>query len=159
MTAQLAGRIGIRVTGTPIPQGSKKIARRGHGTFLVDTNDKKLAPWRDHVHAQAADATRYHDTLTGPVRVWLRFTFTRPRSHYRAGANAHLLAATAPRFPGHTCGDIDKLTRAIFDALTDAGVWKDDTQVVDARIRKFYAGEDELALDQPGVDIVLEEIP
>lgn len=158
MTAQLAGRIGIRVTGTPIPQGSKSASVIKGRAILRDANDKTLAPWRAHVDATARDATRYHDTITGPVRVWLRFTFTRPPSHYRAGRNAHLLKDDAPRYPGLSCGDIDKLTRAVLDALTAAEVWKDDTQVVDVRARKFYAGDDELALDRDGVDIIIEEL-
>jgi Holliday junction resolvase RusA-like endonuclease len=155
-TLQHAGRIGIRIYGTPIPQGSKVANHFGHG--VRDANAAKLKPWRKTVRAQAEDVTRHHDTLTGPVRVWVRFTFTRPASHYRTGRNAHLVRDTAPLYPGVKHGDIDKLVRAIFDALTDAGVWSDDTQVVDVRARKFYAGEDELALDKPGVDVVVEPI-
>lgn len=155
MTTALAGRIGLRIHGTPIPQGSKTANRFGHG--VRDANAATLKPWRDHVRATAEDRCRYHDTITGPVRVWVRFTFDRPRSHYRTGRNAHLLKDTAPAYPGRSCGDVDKLQRAIFDALTDAGVWADDTQVVDVRARKFYAGEHELALDRAGVVIIIEE--
>lgn len=156
MTAQHEGRIGIRVYGIPIPQGSK--VANFHAPGVRDSNDKKLRPWRKTVRAQAEDVTRYHDPLTGPVRVWVRFTFTRPPSHYRTGRNAHLLRDASPTYPGRVHGDIDKLTRAIFDALTDAGVWKDDTQVVDVRARKVYAGEDEYALDRAGVDLIVEPI-
>lgn len=35
--------------------------------------------------------------------------------------------------------DIDKLCRAVLDALTDAGVWADDSQVVDLGATKVYA--------------------
>lgn len=153
---QLAGRIGIRVHGIPIPQGSK--VANFHAPGVRDSNDKKLRPWRKTVRAQAEDVVRHHDTLTGPVKVWVRFTFTRPPSHYRTGRNAYLVRDAAPRFPGRLHGDIDKLVRAIFDALTDAAVWADDTQVVDVRARKFYAGEDEYALDRAGVDVVIEPL-
>lgn len=158
MTTNLAGRTAIRIYGTPIPQGSKTPVTRKGRPALIDANAATLAPWREHVRAEAADACTYHDTITGPVRVWVRFTFDRPPSHYRTGRNAHLLKDTSPRFPGRSCGDVDKLQRAIFDALTDARVWADDTQVVDVRARKFYADEDEYALDRAGVDIILEEI-
>jgi Holliday junction resolvase RusA-like endonuclease len=135
-------------------------------TFLLDNNEDTLHPWRDLIAATAADTLQYHDglPLTGPLRVWLRFTFTRPPTHYRSGRNAHRLTNQAPTFPGHGCGDIDKLTRAVLDALTRprsgswSGAWADDTQVVDVRARKFYAGEDELALDRPGVDVVIEDL-
>lgn len=42
--------------------------------------------------------------------------------------------ATWPR-----AGDADKIARLLWDALTKAGIWADDVQVVDARIRKHVA--------------------
>lgn len=152
-----AERTAITITGTPIAQGSK-VANR-HGGGVRDANATKLKPWRAHVRAAAEDATRYTARLDGPVRIWIRFTFDRPPTHYGTGRGRHTLRPAALRdhpFPGHSCGDIDKLTRAILDALTDAQVWADDTQVVDLRARKFYAGEHELARPAAGVDIILE---
>lgn len=159
-TTLLTARIAIRVHGLPIPQGSKSASVIKGRAVLRDANDKTLKPWRETVRQHAANYVLHHDglPLEGPVRAWLRFTFARPTSHYRSGRNAHLLKDGAAAFPGHSCGDIDKLQRAIFDALTDAKVWGDDTQVVDVRARKFYAGEDELALDQPGVDIIVQPL-
>lgn len=155
MANLLTGRIAIRVHGTPIPQGSKVANRFGNG--VRDSNAAKLWPWRDHVEGTAKDTCRYHDTVTGPVRVWLRFALERPPSHYRTGRNAHLIKDSAPAHPVSK-NDIDKLTRAVLDALTTAGVWTDDGLVVDVRARKFYAGEHELAPARPGVDIIIEEI-
>lgn len=153
----LGGRIAIRVHGTPIPQGSKTANSFGRG--VRDANAAKLKPWRETVRLAAVDQCRYVDTITGPVQVWVRFTFDRPKTHYRTGlSTSHLLASTAPAYAGLACGDVDKLQRAVFDALTDAHVWGDDTQVIDVRARKFYAGEHELALDQAGVDIIIEEL-
>lgn len=151
-------RIGIRAHGTPIPQGSKVANRFGGG--VRDTNATTLKTWRQLVHDAATDATLYADTITSPVRVWLYFGIHRPASHYRTGRNAQLIRDTAPRYPlgGKYGGDLDKLTRAVLDALTTAQVWTDDALAVDLRARKFYAGEHELAPPTPGVDIVLEEI-
>lgn len=158
-TTQLASHIAIRVIGLPIPQGSKKIGRRQGRPTIVDNNTKVLEPWRKHVAAIATDAVRYHDAMpiTGPVKASLRFTFVRPASHYRSGKYAHLLRDGAPVFPGHGCGDIDKLQRAIFDAITGPVLY-DDTQVIDVRARKFYAGDHEYALPQAGVDIIIEPL-
>jgi Holliday junction resolvase RusA-like endonuclease len=153
----MSERIGIRVHGIPVPQGSKVANRFGGG--VRDANATKLKAWRNTVRLQAEDTTRYHDTLTGPVRVWVRFTFERPPSHYRTGRNRHLLTTAAPAMPTiDKIGDLDKLIRAIFDALTDAKVWADDRLVVDVRARKLYAGEDELALDRAGVDVIVEPL-
>lgn len=38
--------------------------------------------------------------------------------------------------------DLDKLTRAVFDALTDAHIWHDDAQVVGLVATKRYAPPD-----------------
>lgn len=152
-------RLTVQVSGVPIPQGSKGARAIKGRPQLFDTNAAKLAPWRKAVHDAAVDATRYHDTITGPVRVWLRFAFERPTSHYRTGRFGHLLRDDAPHYPiGPAYGDADKLTRAVFDSLTTAGVWTDDRLVVDLRSRKFYAGEHELAPAVPGVDIIIEEV-
>jgi len=155
MSTLLTGRITIRVHGTPIPQGSKVANHFGNG--VRDANATKLTPWRTTIHDTATDATRYHDTITGPVRIWLRFAFQRPPSHYRTGRNAHLIKDTAPLYPTNK-NDLDKLVRAVLDSLTTAQVWVDDGLVVDVRARKFYAGEHELAPAVPGVDIILEEL-
>lgn len=152
-----ADRVAIRVFGTPIPQGSKSASVIKGRAVIRDANAKSLHAWRLDVTAAAIDQARYAEPLTGPVRAWLRFTFDRPASHYGTGRNADILKATAPAYPGHGCGDLDKLQRAIFDALTAARIYSDDTQVIDVRARKFYAGDHELALDRAGVDIVLEE--
>nr|DAN37658.1 MAG TPA: Endodeoxyribonuclease RusA [Caudoviricetes sp.] len=50
--------------------------------------------------------------------------------------------------------DLDKLTRAVFDALTDAGVWRDDSRVVDMRVTKRY--EDAEAV--PGVWVEVQAL-
>lgn len=145
-------RLAIRVQGHPVTQGSK--AKGSHGN-LYETG-KGHKHWRDLVKAEAEDQTTYADTITAPVQAWLRFTFVRPKSHYYTGRNAHVLRPTAPLFPGP---DGDKLTRAVFDSLTDAKVWVDDKQVVDFRTRKFWAGEHQLARpDSEGVDIIIEPL-
>lgn len=152
----LTGRIGIRVHGTPITQGSKTANRFGGG--VRDDNAKTLKPWRDQVRAVAEDTCRYHDTITGPVRIWVRFTFNRPLHHYGTGRNSEAIKERYLHAQPTYKKDVDKLQRAVFDALTEAGVWADDGQVVDVRARKFYAHGHELALDKAGVDIVIEEL-
>jgi Holliday junction resolvase RusA-like endonuclease len=145
--------ITITVHGTPAPQGSKRHVGRG---VMVESS-KRLGPWRDAVRADAIYATElfgeWPAPLDGPLLVDMVFTFARPRSHYRSGRNAHLLGARAPRFPVGP-PDLSKLARATEDALTDAGIWVDDSRVVAyGRLAKVYPGDDPDALDTPGVVI------
>ena len=38
-------------------------------------------------------------------------------------------------------GDVDKLARLVLDAITDAGLWRDDSQCVRLTTSKVYVGE------------------
>lgn len=143
---------GLHITayGKPVTQGSKTRTHYG----MRDDNERTLRPWREAVKAAALDVMATFDRYDTPLRVRLVFTFDRPGIHYRTGRNANLLRDGAPRYPANVrSGDVDKLQRACFDALTDAGVWRDDAQVVDVRARKVWANEDEMALHIPGVRI------
>ena len=135
------------VAGTPIPQGSKSVDRRNGYTF--DAN-KNLRPWRKHVATTVAAwrAQTDHETYTTPVAAQLTFVFDRPKGHYRTGRFSHLLRDSAPRFHG-VKPDMDKLERALYDALTTAQLWRDDSLVCHATIDKRYARDDET----PGVHI------
>lgn len=142
--------ITIRAYGRPIPQGSKKHV--GGGRLVEAARGHKA--WRKAITAAAADAGRHHVTEAGPVFVRATFTVNRPTSHYRTGRNAYLLRDHAPAHPiTRTSGDLDKLVRSVLDSLVDAQLLGDDSQVVDLRARKVWAGEHELALDRPGVRI------
>jgi Holliday junction resolvase RusA-like endonuclease len=105
--------------------------------------------------AMAAHGRR--EPMAGAVLLHVTFTFARPRSHYRAGKSAHLLKPGVPARPAGP-PDLSKLVRAVEDALTDAGVWKDDAQVTDTSSRKTYAGTGFGALGGPGAAIAVTEI-
>ncbi len=96
--------------------------------------------------------------LTGPVSADLLFCFARPASHYGTGRNSGQLRPSAPRYPANKgSGDIEKLVRACFDALTDAAVWRDDSQVVKQQAEKVWVGDQD-ALDRPGVRIEIRPV-
>lgn len=135
------------VRGIPAPQGSKRHVGRG---IMVESS-KKVRPWRDAVRAEAVAHWGFigHVPLDEPVRVQMVFTFLRPASHYRTGKNAGIVRDTAPRAP-QGVPDLSKLIRSTEDAMTDAGVWRDDARVVEVSARKVYAGEQPDALDSPG---------
>ena len=119
------------VPGKPAPQGSKKHVGRG---ILVESS-KELGPWRERVALAASQETKLLIQKPDEVTVVLRFILPRPAS---APKNKKALASKRP--------DIDKLARAVLDALTDV-VFQDDSQVVELVAQKYIANPGE----QPGV--------
>jgi crossover junction endodeoxyribonuclease RusA len=133
MTAPaLAGELSFFVAGRPAPQGSK---RHVGGGVLIESS-KACAPWRTNV---AWWASQVHDgpPMDGPLSVNLVFVMPRP------AATPKRRTPAAVKKP-----DVDKLARAILDALTDV-VWRDDSQITHLNARKRLAELDE----QPGVRI------
>ena len=115
----------FRVAGTPAPQGSKSVSKTGH---LYETS-RRVKPWRDAVAATALTVLRGAGPLSGPVAVEISFRFRRPRAHYATGRNLGELRPSAPQHHVQR-PDVDKLARSTLDALTSAGVFADDCQVV-----------------------------
>jgi crossover junction endodeoxyribonuclease RusA len=76
----------------------------------------------------------------------------RPKDHYGTGRNSGTVKPSAPINPA-SMPDLDKLVRCICDALTDAGVWKDDAQVCVLVAAKRYTN------GLPGVLIQIAELP
>lgn len=115
------------VNGKPQAQGNHRIAKRSRfsKSKLYDSN-KNLKQWR-RVVARAAVAEGWvdRDLLDGPVQLSLDFYYPRPKSHYCKGG----LRKNASPWPHKTGSDLDKLVRAIGDALTGV-VWTDDRRIV-----------------------------
>ena len=140
-------RLHIVARGSPTPQGSKRAfqPRRKDGTpagkpRVIEQTHDRLKSWRAAVVDAALEATRNGQVppLRGPLIAAVTFTLKRPRSHFRTGRYATLLRDDAPPYPAGT-PDSSKLLRAAEDALTDAGIWEDDAQVVDwCRVAKVY---------------------
>ena len=125
--------ISFFVPGLAASQGSK---RHVGGGRMVEMN-KRLQPWRNDVGREASIAMRGRELVYGPVAVRLVFHFPRPKGHFGTGKNADTIKTSAPR--RHiTTPDLDKLQRAINDALTGI-VWKDDSQVWRVEAVKVYS--------------------
>lgn len=129
----------IRVAGTPAPQGSK----RGFvvkGRVVMAESSAKVKPWRQDVVAAAKieAAEQGWETPPGPLRVDITFYLPRPRYHYRTGTRSNELKPNAPVFVDKK-PDLDKLVRSTGDALTTAGVIRDDAQIACGYVEKRYA--------------------
>ena len=133
----------LYVPGVPAPQGSKRHVGRG---ILVESS-ALLKPWRATIAAACHERDIAGLHLDAPLMVSLMFTVTRPAGHYGKRG----LLNSAPAFPTKK-PDIDKLSRAVLDALaTDANVIADDSRVVTLKATKRYA-------DAPGVLITIAEV-
>lgn len=131
-------RLELDVPGIPKPQGSKKHVGRG---ILIESC-RDLKPWREAISAAAIAAGAVR--ASGPIVVRLEFRFDRPKSHY--GKNG--VKDSAPKTKT-TKPDIDKLARAVLDALWPC--WGDDSQVVSLLATKVWTQGDDL----PGVGITV----
>jgi len=137
----------VIVRDEPATQGSKRafaIRKGGVPTgqvAVVDDNKASLRGWREAVRQETAKAIEEHQDaslfevtypLQGPVVLGVTFTVRKPK-------NAPKRKVTWPeRQP-----DLDKLLRAVCDALRAGGAYRDDAQVVEvARLAKCYPNPD-----------------
>lgn len=127
--------VAFTVHGEPAPQGSKTVARSGDRSFVREDNPA-TEPWRNAVAAAAAEAMDGREPIGGPVRLDVAFVFARPRSHFGTGRNAGRLKPSAPHYAAKL-PDVDKLVRALGDALTGI-VLVDDSRIVVLAASKHY---------------------
>jgi Holliday junction resolvase RusA-like endonuclease len=136
----------ITVIGTPGAQGDKTAATRKDGTPYVRERSAAVRPWRQDVRDAALAALHDSPTRTGftqgPVEVTILFYLRRPVGHFsqRQNAGPGELKLSAPERPA-VKPDEDKLQRSTKDALTQAGVYYDDAQIVTSHTEKWYADD------------------
>lgn len=129
MAKQLVSEwVSVEVRGTPRPQGALQIGSGGHNGkkfHLYNRSGAPLADWR-HAVASEARARAPKAPWSGPVVVALTFKLQKPKS---APKSRRVYPAKPP--------DIDKLVRAVLDALTGV-VFEDDKQVLQLWAEKDY---------------------
>lgn len=114
--------VDLFVPGRPAPQGSK----RHVGNGIMVESSKAVAPWRTTVAWHAAQEFT-GSVLDGPLAVEIEFVMPRPASCPKRSTPA---AIKRP--------DVDKLARAVLDALSSV-VWRDDSLIVDLHPTKRLA--------------------
>lgn len=97
-----------------------------------------LKSWRALVSEAATEALAGRDRLLVPVGARITFTIDRPRAHFGTGKNWAVLKGWAASARPTGGGDWDKLARAIGDSMKDAGVYKDDRQIVSGHVDKVF---------------------
>ena len=100
---------------------------------------KRVKPWRKDIKitAKRLRPTLWHATIG--VQLEVEFLFKRPKHHFRTNGE---LKPKAPFHCTTRIGDIDKLSRAVADALTGV-IYEDDSQIISLNTTKRYARSNE----------------
>lgn len=148
------------VRGLPGSQGSKRpVGQTKDGHAIMIESDKKVKPWRMDAKEAAENAMAQAgltDPFGGPLVLQTVFYLLRPKGHYRTGRFSGELKASAPKYP-IVKPDLDKILRAVGDALKPAGVYVDDSQIVRHISDKVYACP-EIPSPKPGAIITVRTL-
>lgn len=128
--------IRFQVHGLPVPQGSTR-SWVVNGKPVITSSAKGLSTWRRLV-ADVAQRYAPDEPWEGPVGIELHFGLPKPKS-----------APKRKRVWPDKRPDLDKLSRAVFDALTYV-IFADDSQVVELSATKDYGA--------PGVVVEIHRI-
>lgn len=110
--------LSFTVYGHPQPQGSAKaFIPKNWKSAVITTDNKALKPWRQDVAGTAFNLLGSATPTKDAVEIQMVFYFERPKS-----TSKKILHKT-------TKPDVDKLCRAVADALTGIA-FQDDSQVV-----------------------------
>lgn len=145
--------IGFDVVGTPSTQGSVRAFIAGGRAHVAQGGSKAsreaLSSWREAVAAEARRAQEQRATAMGgqpglwkcPIQIRLTFRLQRPASEPKTRRTWPVKARS---------GDVDKLARAVLDALTGVLI-ADDSQVVGLVVSKDWG-------DPPGCEVRLRAV-
>jgi crossover junction endodeoxyribonuclease RusA len=105
-------------------------------------NPKSADAWKEEIKNTFRPCRK--PTIAGPVKLTVQFYLPMPKDMRN-------------KYPGFICPhtkkpDTDNLLKAVMDALTNAGVWKDDAQVFCTEAKKYYAE------NETGARVVVEAV-
>lgn len=133
----------FEVRGLPQPKGSTKAfafmdKKTGRPRAVVTGDCKGTKPWAGDVRIAAKQNAPTDGPWQGPITLSLAFRVQAPQSLPKTRRS---FAVKKP--------DLDKLTRAVKDALTGV-IYRDDSQVVEMLLTKQYG-------EVPGVSVVASQ--
>jgi Holliday junction resolvase RusA-like endonuclease len=130
------------VDGDPVPKGRPRFARRGQ--FVQTYTDAKTIDYETHVAMRARHAIGATKPLEGALSVFLYLRYIVPASYSKKRKEACLRGVEYPKRI-----DIDNVYKSITDAMNGI-VYLDDSQIVEAHIKKVYA-------EESGANIMVQE--
>ena len=155
-------KIEFTVFDEPKPQGSKKgfaykDKKTGRILATVSEDNEKLMPWRQAVIHTTREAMRQYlienpaavFPIDGPIAFGVIYRMPRPKSHHTPKGNV----SSSWRHWHTVTPDMDKLDRALWDALKIAGLIADDSNIC-----KRIIGEKIYSDSRIGAQIIVEKI-
>jgi len=134
--------IELTILGDPKAQKRHRSTRIGGFTRQYDPSAADKGDFLSILQAKAPPIP-----FDVPLKVTLKFYFSRPKAHYGTGAKSEILKPTAPIW--HTSKmDVDNCMKFVFDALNKI-FWKDDGCIADCHVTKQYT-------DKPRTEIKIE---
>lgn len=125
--------IEFHVQGRPVPQGSMTAVRAGNYVTMRHQQGGALAVWRAAIRLQLEGV----EPTRNPVELVLLFRLKRPKAHLGlSGGKVYVKPQFLYEVP-HSTPDLDKLIRAVMDALTGV-LYYDDRQVYRVLASKGY---------------------
>ncbi len=141
------------VEGHPTTKGSLNWYGKGK---VVNAN-ARTKTWEQWIQWIWMKSDNYRSLkLEGVATISCKFYFKRSKSHYRTGRNSHLiknecLHMTQPCTKRQ--GDLDKLCRAVFDALSGLA-YTDDARICNIKETGKFWTDEEHPIE--GVEIIIE---
>jgi len=124
------------IFGMPKAQPRPRAFARNGKARMYDPGTAEA--WKSDI---AGQTKKLHNMqLDGPLKVYLFFSFERPKSHFKTDGKS--LKPNSPKRYFIKKPDADNLAKAVLDALTAMGVWKDDSQIVILDVTKAWCDID-----------------
>lgn len=135
--------IEFTIYGDPVAQGRPRFSNAGG--FVKAYDPKKSRDYKDYVKLAAAEKAPAK-LLEGALSIVIKVYRPMPKAFSQKKA----AEAEAGRIRPITKPDADNYLKGIKDALKNI-MWKDDSQIVDAYVSKWYS-------QKPRVEVQIQEI-
>ncbi len=141
--------------GIPIYRGSRKAGTQEFTgrVNVIDKNHKAVMAWRESVFGAARPdgVPLLSPGLSEPLIMRLMFSLKRPPS---VSLKSRPYPIVRP--------DVDNLSKGTIDAITKAGIWRDDALLISVMLSKAYCGyfhaDGTPALEIPGCVVQIYRI-
>lgn len=111
----------IIIKGKPIAKARPKFYRRGKHVGTYNPQESEEGRWLWEAKQQITEC------FDGPIKVYIEFYFSRPKSHYGTGQNKDVLKMSSPKYHLQK-PDIDNCVKFVLDCL-NGHAFKDDKQI------------------------------